>query len=338
MAGYPALVTEIDDASAGYRDREVNFNSLWSRQDTLDYFVEPLLLAERVHIIGATAASGKSLLLQDIAFALATGKPILDQPERAPMPVCYVDLEMGELDLEDRLTAFGYRSTDDLSQLHYLAVEADVAPLDTPLGGRQLIEWVSRYSPCFVVIDSYNASTAGEENSNDTGRLVDLNTLRRLRALRCTVAIADHLGKDAKKGLRGQSARRDKVDIVWIASATDKGLCLTTDRKMGGKARQAGVDRQVLLEIETEPVLAHRVVAESWPEGTIATAEYLDQLDVPNDIGRRQLRSFVHDQRVADPKLPDWPAGARNELLGKVQVYRRNAKAAHKLGDQVRDH
>src|SRR5262249_54030743 len=190
----------------------------------------PLLARGRAHAFVAPAKSGKTLLFQEVALALATGRPVLHRPASEPLTVVYLDMEMTEDDLYERAGDFGYGPDDDLSNLHYILLPS-LPPLDTPEGGAALLDYVTNVSADVVIVDTLARSVAGPESDADTLRAFFRHTGLPLKAAGVTWARADNMGKDPSKGARGTSAKNDDVDVVWQLARGDASLKLTSTHR-----------------------------------------------------------------------------------------------------------
>ena len=88
-----------------------------------------------------------------MALALATGRPHLDKEATEPEHVIYMDYEMTEDDLHDRLTEFGYGPDVDLEHLHYISLPS-IPGLDTADGALYVIEAARTIGATTVIIDT----------------------------------------------------------------------------------------------------------------------------------------------------------------------------------------
>lgn len=193
----------------------------WSRAferlpEDVDWLVPDFLVRGSLYSVVSVAKQGKSLLMQDTAAALASGRPALGHPAQEPIHVLYVDHENSRDDLVERMGDMGY-GPDDLANLHYLSFPT-MPPLDRADGGQDLAAVADHYGAELVIIDTIARVVAGEENSADTYRNFYRHTLLPLKAARRTVVRLDHRGKDANAGARGSSAKNDDVDVVWNLS------------------------------------------------------------------------------------------------------------------------
>ena len=191
-----------------------------------DYVIEPLLPRGRQAGVFSPAGLGKSLVALEVAAAKAKGRSVLGQVPQIPKSVVYLDLEMTEEDLRERLADLGYGPDDDLSNLHYFQLPA-LPPLDTVAGGDVLIAIVEKYVPELVIIDTMARVVEGDENSADTYRDFYRYSGCRLKAAGVALLRLDHAGKDISRGQRGSSSKADDLDLVWRLSLVEERVVLT---------------------------------------------------------------------------------------------------------------
>jgi hypothetical protein len=273
-----------NNAAAGY----VDWAKFWARDHSdRDWLLDDVLARGRGHAFYARQKEGKS------EFQLWCVLEILENPNNV---VIYLDYEMGEDDLYDRLVDFGYGPDSDLTRLRY-ALLPSLPPLDTTDGGYVLCELVDALTVEYpghhvvVVIDTTGRAVSGDENSADTIRAFYRHTGIGLKQRGVTWARLDHAGKDADRGQRGSSAKGDDVDIVWRLARTDGGAELHRDA-----ARPSWVPERVAFQRVTDPDLRYIRVAHVWPAGTKEVAELLDTLDVPADAGERTAMKALRDE------------------------------------------
>lgn len=212
---------------------QINWADMWTtdhKQD--DWLLEPILAAGRNHSFVAAAKAGKSLLLLEACAALATGKPFLAKPETEPITVVYVDYEMTEGDVKERLQDFGYGPDDDLSRLRYIVIPI-INPLDTEQGAAEFLAATNEIGPDLVAIDTMSRAVSGEENESKTSNDLYRLTIMPLKSAGITVARADHVGKDRSKGARGSSAKTADVDIEWQMKVDGNAVTLEPTARMG---------------------------------------------------------------------------------------------------------
>ena len=197
--------------------------------DDDQWLIEPIIPANRSVALYAAGKTGKSLLVLDFVAAAASGRSILGgAPLETPIHILYVDQEMTQPDLQERLHDLGYAQPDStlttLAQyLHYYQL-SPWPPLDTPAGGQRLLKEALNVKAQLVVIDTLIRTISGEENSADTIKDFSRYTAMPLKAAGIALLRIDHVGKDLTRGQRGTSAKRDDVDVVWLLVLALGGL------------------------------------------------------------------------------------------------------------------
>lgn len=280
-------------ADVGQAYPSLDWSTVWSQaQDEIAWLAEPILERGRLYSMFSRAGVGKSLLLLEICAALASGRPVLGNPARDPVTVLYVDLENAATDLVERLSAFGYRP-DDLNRLRYLSFPS-LPALDSPTGGRHLVDAVAHYRAEVVVIDTVSRVVAGNENDSDTYHALYRCALAPLKAQGITVIRLDHAGKDTERGQRGSSAKDSDVDVVWqLEQITAVAFRLTR-----GKHRNNHHPERVDLERQFSP-LRHRITRETGIDPAVdEVIDHLDRLGVPRDAGRDACRKALTGDRI----------------------------------------
>lgn len=278
----------------------IDWDAFWA-QDHADeqWLAWPLLPAGRQVALYAPAKAGKSLVMLDVCAALAAGRSILGGKPTPPRHVLYVDYEMTQGDLLERLTDLGYGPDDDVlhAHLHYASLPS-LPPLDQPEGARALVELASLTEAELVAIDTFGRAVGGDENENDTVRNFYRWTGLALKAAGVALWRADHAGKDIAKGQRGGSAKNDDVDVVWQLTPAEGGVTLKATHR-----RIAWVPETVQIVRQADPL--RHVVAQGrgYAPGTKECADALDALGLSIDVGRpsaaKALRDAGHKHRNA---------------------------------------
>ena len=264
--------------------------------DDVDWLVPDFIARGQSYALVSTAKAGKSLLMLDIAAALAAGRPVFGQKPRPPVRVLYVDHENGEFDIVERLRDMGY-SPSDLANLRYLSFPS-MPPLDGAAGGIDLVAVAAHHDAALVVIDTVARVVAGEENSADTYRALYRHTLAPLKGAGRAVLRLDHRGHGAKTTARGSSAKADDVDAVWTLD-TQKGTEEDDTFVNLGLERQRGnahPDRLLLLR-QYDPHLRHIIRPKSLPDAERrrigACIDAMIQLRLPIETGNRKAREAL---------------------------------------------
>ena len=267
----------------------VNWHQLWARETNNDWLVEDFWPVGRQLHIFAPRKAKKSLVTLWIAANLAKGfDPFTGRPCN-PQTVVYLDHEMTEDDVLERLEAFGFLP-DQLHGLSYYLLPS-MPPLDTVEGGERLMQLVERDHATAVIIDTLSRVVKGDENSNDTYQAFFAHTGRRLKQAGISMARLDHEGHEAGRS-RGASAKADDVDVVWRLQATDDGVALV--RKA---SRISWVPERIDLTQREEP-LSFSSGLQSWPAGTAAKAKQLDGAGVPLNATKRQAIELLKSAGV----------------------------------------
>ena len=322
MTGHPDDLDDLDDlvvvpALAGHEVEVdpldalhlIDWSTFWDQEPEQEWIAEPLIPKGRSVALVAPGKAGKSLLLLDVAAAVATGRPILGRPNsNGPRSVLYLDYEMVRDDVAQRLADLGYGPDDNLANLHY-ALLPSIDPLDVAAGGRYVLDAALRVAAELAVIDTLARAVSGDENSADTYRAFYLHTGLMLKQAGVTCVRADHSGHQEKGRARGSSAKADDVDVVWTLSVTENGCELKRTH-----SRVPWVPERVVLRRLDEPLRHELVAYADWPAGTKAAADRLDQLGAALTISRRDATQLLRD---AGP-------GVRSEVLGAALRYRRN--------------
>jgi hypothetical protein len=278
----------------------VDWKTFWSLEHaTEEWLAKPLIAKGRQTALFAGAKTGKSWLTLNVVAALASGKPILGQPAQPPIHCLYLDYEMIESDLYERLEQFGYTEDDDLSHLHY-ALIPNLPPLNTTEGASAIMKLVELTKAEVVVIDTTGRAIDGEENSADSYREFARTTGLALKRANISCIRTDHAGKDGgkKQGQRGSSAKNDDVDIVYRLDKSDDGLTLKRTH-----TRISWVPETVSLVVEDlDDIISIRLRSKEqrgWTLKEIAIAKRLDELGFPQDIGVNEVIRQLKDQGIS---------------------------------------
>jgi len=315
--GGPATIPEPVSTVERHAGSLIDWVEFWSKDRTSsDWLLEPILARGRGHAGIAPGKGQKSLLALNLCAALATGQAVLHRPAGDPVDVLYLDLEMTEDDLYDRLEEMGYGPATDLDHLHYHSLPS-LSPLDTEHGGAEVVELAMHHGAELVVVDTLSRVIAGPENDADTLRNFFAYTGMPLKAAGIASWRLDHVGKDATKGGRGTSAKNDDVDVVWEITKRDAGKL---DLKATHK-RMGWISEQVHLELKTDP-LRYILVNDTWPAGTADAARMLGDAEIPEGTSRRKARQMLIDAGLPAP---------RNDVIGAALRFRSMSQP----GDQI---
>lgn len=290
----------------------IDWHELWTRKNTEDWILEPLLPARRLVALYSAPKVGKSLLMLEIAVAISRGTKVLGARIDRPRRVLYVDFENDpEGDVRERLQAMGVTPTQ-LDNLCYLSFPT-LAHLDTEAGSLELLAAADVYDCEVVIIDTVSRAIGGDENENDTWLNFYRHTGLKLKQAQKALIRLDHTGKDETKGQRGGSAKEGDVDAVWkLSKVTD-----TTFRLECTHNRMPVTEKTLVLHRHESP-LHHSVDALGrvalWDAKVSACQDDLDAGHAGNDISNNDARDLLR----ANEK------GINNDVLAETLRRRKN--------------
>lgn len=255
-----------------------------------------------VSLVGA-AGTGKSLLALALSLALARGhRAFADLSIAQPRRVLYLDMENTADDLAERFEALGVTRGDDLHRLTFLHLPA-LDPLDSPRGGRQLAAVVDAYGLSradLVVLDSMQRVTSGGENDSDTMRAFYSCTGLELKRRGLTVLRTDNTGKDAERGARGTSGKRDDVDVELILTREGDSNRL---KLAPGKVRIPDVQQLVLSrDVDDDGRLTYASTGDPFRALVMDAWRALDTIGAPDDASERTAAKMLSDSGRRFPR------------------------------------
>lgn len=328
LAKHPPTVSAVETephAPEGDNSPYVDWSTFWSDDvGEHEWLIEGFWPAGRAVLLHAPAKTGKSLFALYCAVELALGVR-LDSGEqfRPPggeqFPVLYVDYEMTDADLRERLGEFGIGPTHDLSNLYYTLLTSEFGSLDTPGGASLFLAEVDRIKPAVVILDTFGRAVDGDENDADTVRHFFANTGRPLRQRGISYLRVDHTGKDSSKGARGSSAKNDDVDLIWSMQQTSEGFQVRSKSRVSWVPPVANWSRHVTADriFYSRSVEMAELVAD---EQTTAKVYELEQLGIDWTWGR----DAVVKELIARGHKP-----GRLTVLSAAIKYRRERKQAN---------
>lgn len=264
----------------------IDWYALFRRESNTEWLVTNVWPVGRQCHLHAARKTGKSLVSLWMACQLAVGRDPFTGTAIHPIVVGYLDYEMTEDDLLERIEEMGFTPEQLDGKLYYFLHPA-IPMLDTRDGGEALMATLTAYGVEALVIDTMSRVVAGEENSNDTYIKFYKNTGALLKAAGIAMFRLDHEGHETGRS-RGASAKADDVDIVWQLKETDDGWLFV--RKA---ARMSWIPEKVAIVKHTEPTLRFAATNEAWPHGTLEKARELDAADVPTDAPRRKAAEML---------------------------------------------
>jgi AAA domain len=303
---------DLSTVRTGYEAAELDWSAFWARDLTArDFHLDPLAPRGRAVTIVSKAKEGKSELSLFCAVRLALGKKALAQPPGPPTTVLYIDHEMTETDVQERLTDMGVDENTDLSHLHYVVMPG-VAKLDTPEGGLALVSYVDGTGAAIVIIDTLSKIILGDEDEASTWNAYWTHTGQPLHARGVTVLALDHSGHTATRA-RGSSAKQAIFDVIWELTKQSNGTTLkATHRRVGW------VPENVAFARKDDPVEYEANNPTPWPLGTEEAAAKLDDAGVTVNSTERAARKLLAEAGHQGA------TGIRNHVLRAALRWRRD--------------
>jgi len=241
----------------------------------------------QIHI-HAKRKTGKSIVALWIAANIANGVDPFTGYSQPPVVVAYIDLEMSEDDLLERIEAMGF-TPETLGNLRYFQEGRPFPPLDTQAGGEALLDLLLYEQAQAVFLDTFARVVQGDENNNDTYRAFYRWTGGPLKNAGIALGRLDHEGHLEGRS-RGASAKADDVDIVYQLRESEDGYQFV--RKA---SRINSVGEIFNISRRDDPSLAFSRTGQAWPSGTIEKVEELDELDVPIETTRRAAANALKE-------------------------------------------
>ena len=272
----------------------LDWHELWADETEEEWIVEPLIPARRLVALYSAPKAGKSLLMLEIAAAIANGRSVFGYPAKPARRVLYVDFENDPRgDTRERLQAMGY-TPDDLPNLCVLSFPV-LSALDTEQGAHELLAALAEYDCQVVIIDTVSRAIVGEENENDTWLAFYRHTGLRLKQAGIALVRLDHAGKDESKGQRGGSAKSGDVDAIWrLKVVTDNRVDLECEA-----ARFPITEKHLTLRRQSDP-LRHIATTDTYRDKVLELYDQMEQHGVPKiaDMTVRQMRTAIKDTGI----------------------------------------
>ena len=209
--------------------------SQWKDMENRDYPKRKVLVSNLLHdreavMLYSPTGVGKTWLSLSIAL-IAAGKgrlEILDWANDYPQPVCYVDGEMLEEDIQERIKLLIPSLGVDLEELrkNFFFVSRvsqpdtieDFLSLDLDRHQLDLLNWIKRHSadnshPIVILDNLSNLVDITDENS--AGQMQNFNMMvTKARKKGCSMVIVHHTGKSLNIGPDGVPTWRGSYDMA----------------------------------------------------------------------------------------------------------------------------
>lgn len=211
--------------------------------------IEDILPGSGTGMIGGQSSVGKSFLVSHLAICVASGQPFFGKEIETQVGVFVLALE-GEEGFPRRL--FAAKQAMGITKALPIAYKHEAPDFSKPEEVDQFIMYLSVINERFkrdfgvplglVVVDTMAAAFRIEDEDGQDDATEICKQLKSLgKSVGAFVMGVKHYGKDVTKGMRGSSAWRDNVDIVWAAIGERKADFTWKDRGVYlDKVREGG--------------------------------------------------------------------------------------------------
>lgn len=182
-----------------------------------EIFLDPIIPEQGLAMLVAKRGVGKTHVALGIAFAIATGGTFLKWKAPKPRSVLYIDGEMAQKSMQDRLKQLICMSDNeydgDLDLFQLLTPDhqpSGIPDLSTKLGRNAIDHFVQKAE--FIVLDNISCLfRSGGENDAEEWQEAQEWALY-LRRIGKSILFVHHMGKNGSQ--RGTSKREDILDTV----------------------------------------------------------------------------------------------------------------------------
>lgn len=199
--------------------------------------IKNILPEKGVAILAGESRHMKSFLILSLMLSSATNTPVHGH-QPLQKRVLYA--------MNEGQAMFGYRAAAwiDHHDLEIKDVDGSFRIMETtpnlmkPDSIKSFIKMIrdNGFNPQVIVMDTFSKATVGgDDNSTKDMAMALHNAYALANAIDGLVILIDHFGKDAKKGIRGASAKFANADMVGLVTKTDNLITLFTDKMKDGE-------------------------------------------------------------------------------------------------------
>ena len=324
--------------------------SLWSDMESKEYPLRKVLVSNLIHdreaiMLYSPTGVGKTWLSLAIAMIVAgRGKlDLLDWENEDPQPVCYVDGEMLEEDMQERIKMLIPSLNVDEEELRknfrYLSRVSqpdevdEFLSLDLEENQMELLRWLHEStekgkSPLVLLDNLSNLVELGDDNS--AGQMQPFNMMvTKARKQGCSMGIIHHTGKAMTIGPDGIPTWRGSYDM---ATRLDKTICLlpckssldgyVTFQVLEGKSRRGQrinmsiqfnpFERRSELFDESRTEDRHQLIKGLLEETCVSKIEDLSFiLERSPSSAERYLKQAIESEVFSDRDWKNWKSEAK---------------------------
>ncbi|TET66997.1 MAG: hypothetical protein E3J56_13575 [Candidatus Aminicenantes bacterium] len=191
-----------------------------------DVFVQNWAERKRLTILGGREKVGKSLIVIDMMIHLAEGEDFLELNVPQPRRVLYVQQELAEIDLQNRLKKM--LPEEIRNNLFHKTTTGAVLKIDNPDHRQMIHNDIEEIEPDLVIFDPFQTFHTKRENSNEDMNVVLDFFYEIIHRYNCGVFLIHHFSKPGEAErtgahqFRGAGALGDRPDILICMNKLDK--------------------------------------------------------------------------------------------------------------------
>lgn len=286
---FDALVRDAAPAPAMALPQPVDWGELFARtRSDEDWLVPKLWPRGRMVSLSAPAKARKSLLMLHLSACLAAGRDPWTGAPRDPRRVVYLDFEMTEDDIVERLDDMDLGPAD-LGNLRYF-LHPELPRLDTPEGGKLLLAVLDEHQADALVIDTFSRVVSTVDWGGNEIREFYRWSAMHVKARGTSVARLDHVGHTERNRAAGSHAKGTDVDVGWVIHPGDAD---TLKLEHHGLTRVRWVPDHVDLVMTDDPLTFRLAAGTVWLPGTSDLAADIDALGLPLDASSREAQDAL---------------------------------------------
>lgn len=228
----PPYFDEIPAAQNGTKTQSVPIKSFFDLIETEykpNWLIDGIIERENLGLIFGNSASGKSLIVQDMSYCIASGLPYHDKQTKQGN-VLYVCGE-GFAGLKKRFQALHEVYQGNPTGLHFTEQPAAFMDVESAKAVRQTMDDLGGVE--LVVIDTFHRNFGtGDENSAKDFAIFLNNIDLFIKSSGAAVIIVHHCGNEANGRSRGSSSIRSAMDVEYQVVKDIEGVVTITNTKM----------------------------------------------------------------------------------------------------------
>ena len=231
----PLSIEDLDLFSAKDPSGACRFNAPipFGNAPELRFIIQDFLPLGVLGMVVATGGSGKTMLLTQMAYAVASGRDFWNMKTGEPKTVLYVYAEETNAEIHRRLDRIRERNLEESEciNLHRLCgygLDLRFKLEERDNFSEQLEKYICRFRPSLVILDPAAQFNCAENENDSVQSNTFIRLLRKLTEYGSTIIIAHHTSKfgsnqSDQHSSRGSSALTDGARWVLNLTGYDSG-------------------------------------------------------------------------------------------------------------------